>query len=351
MPELPEVQTTVDGLQRRIAGLTIADVWTDYNSLFHHGKDSIKDPAFFKHFKKKVIDAKIVHVARRAKNILIHLSTGDVILIHMKMTGHVLFGRFVFDAKKGNAKSSATKKDAWTPAPDERVTFHDSFNRFIHFVIVFSDQKNTATAGQLGKEPVLAMSDMRKFAKVTLIPTHEFSATGNHTTSHLTNIGPDALDPEFTFERFKNRLNKRPTGKIKTVLMDQSILAGVGNIYSDEALWRTGLHPEELVKNIPDALLKKLFIDVKKVLSKGIDFGGDSMSDYRNIDGERGKYQEQHRTYRKTGSPCTLKIISSGKNGGKTKICPGVILRKVVNTRSAHFCSVHQQLLKKSQKS
>ena len=316
MPELPEVQTTVDGLHSRIVGHTIADAWTDYNSAFHTGKDSIKDPRFFATFRKKIIGAKVTHVTRRAKNILIHLSTGGIILVHMKMTGHILYGRYIFDKNK--------TANAWTPAPDERVAFHDSFNRFIHFVIIFSAK------GPFGKEPVLALSDMRKFAKVTLI--------SDHTSSHLENIGPDALDPALTFELFKERLYRRPAGKIKTVLMDQSVLAGVGNIYSDEALWRTGIHPEEHVKNISDPLLKKLFSDVQKVLKKGIDFGGDSMSDYRNIDGERGKYQEQHQAYRKTGAHCK-------KHG-----CKGTILRKVVNTRSAHFCSVHQQLLKRNQK-
>ena len=332
MPELPEVQTTVDGLASRITGLTITDVWTDYNSAFHIGKGSIKDPAFFTIFRKKIIGTKVVRVTRRAKNVLIYLSTGDVILIHMKMTGHILFGRYTF-----NKKSTVVEKNTWTPAPDERVAFHDPFNRFIHFVIIFS--KKSA----VGIDPVLVLSDMRKFAKVTLIPSHEISKNGAHTSAHLENIGPDALDSTLTFSVFKERLHIRPHGKIKTVLMDQSVIAGVGNIYSDEALWRTGLHPEELVKNIPDDLLKRLLTDLKKVLAKGIDFGGDSMSDYRNIDGERGQYQEQHQAYRKTGSLCTLKIA-----GGKT--CPGIIIRKVVGGRSAHFCSVHQQLIKKPRK-
>jgi formamidopyrimidine-DNA glycosylase len=92
-----------------------------------------------------------------------------------------------------------------------------------------------------------------------------------------------------------------------------------------------GIHPEEPVKKIPDALLKKLFIATVEVLKKGIDFGGDSMSDYRNIDGERGKFQGEHRAYRKTGEPCT-----------KPR-CKGTILRKIVGGRSAHFCSEHQK--------
>jgi len=313
MPELPEVQTTVTGLNRTITSLTITDVWTDYNSPYFTGSDTIKDPAYFKHFKKEILGKKIISVSRRAKNILIHLEAsgksafGPTILIHMKMTGHIIIGRYMFDAKK--------KKDPWTPAPDERKALHDPFNKFIHFVLSFSNGKQ------------LAFSDMRKFAKVTLLTNHQ---------EHLSDLGPEPLGKEFTYPLFKERLSRKPAGKIKTTLMDQTIISGVGNIYSDEALFRASIHPEEQVKNISDESLKKLYVATKKVLEKGIDFGGDSMSDYRNIDGERGKFQEQHQAYRKTGTLCSLRI-----NG---KICGGTIQRKIVGGRSAHFCSVHQKL-------
>lgn len=307
MPELPEVQTTVTGLNRTISGLTITDVWTDYNSPYFTGSETIKDPRYFTHFKKEIINKKITSVSRRAKNVLIHLESGKTILIHMKMTGHIIIGRYVFDPKK--------KKDPWTPAPDERKALHDPFNRFIHFVLTFSNGKQ------------LAFSDMRKFAKVTLLENH---------TEHLGGLGPEPLDTSFTYHLFKAQLHKKPNGKIKTVLMDQTIISGVGNIYSDEALWRAHIHPEACVKNISDKSLQALYTATKQVLEKGIDFGGDSMSDYRNIDGERGKFQEQHQAYRKTGKKCGIQI--------KGKICPGIIQRKIIGGRSAHFCPIHQHL-------
>jgi len=297
MPELPEVQTTVNGLNERIRGLTIADVWTDYNSPFHAGKDSIKDPSYFTYFKKEVTGAKMLGATRVAKNILVRIEKNNkilVILIHMKMTGHLMYGDY------------------------DRT---DPFNRFIHLVFTFNNGKT------------LELSDMRKFAKVTLIP-NDHLAEGLEKSVHLANIGPDPLDTRFSFSLFKERIGKRQNGRIKTVLMDQSVIAGVGNIYSDEALWRAGLNPEERVKKIPDSLLKKLHNDLKIVLKNGIDFGGDSMSDYRDIDGKRGKFQSQHRAYRKTGETCS-------KPG-----CNGIILRKVVGGRSAHFCSAHQKLFK-----
>ena len=113
--------------------------------------------------------------------------------------------------------------------------------------------------------------------------------------------------------------------------MDQSVVAGVGNIYSDEALWLSGIHPTSIVSKIPEKKLKELLKAVIAVLKKGIDFGGDSTSDYRQIDGTRGKFSGQHNAYRLTGKPC------------KKRGCSGVITRIIVGGRSAHFCSVHQK--------
>lgn len=290
MPELPEVQTTVSGLNRVLSGLVITDVWTEYNSPYFHGGDTIKDPEYFKYFKKTIKGARILNVTRRAKNILIHLSNGHTILIHMKMTGHVMYGNY-------NRK--------------------DPFNRFIRFIITLSNGKT------------MELCDTRKFAKVTLLPTPTM-----HETVHLKGIGPEPLEKAFTFSVFKNQINKKETGKIKLVLMDQTVIAGIGNIYADESLWRAGIHPETLVKNVKDIRLKELYKAIQSTLKMGIDFGGDSMSDYRNIDGERGQFQEKHRAYRKTGTKC------------QKKDCKGTITRMVVGGRGTHYCNVHQMLAK-----
>jgi len=324
MPELPEVHTTVTGLSRTIVGHKIIDVWTDYNSPYFKGSDTIKDPEYFAYFKKQILGRKIIGVSRRAKNVLIHLEaskkTGsdDTILIHMKMTGHIMIGRYEFNKK-------------WVPAPDERKALHDPYNRFIHFVLTLSNEKNS-------EEKQLVLSDTRKFAKVTLVNDSMINDTMKQ--GHLGNLGPEPLDKSFNFNLFKKRLNLKPNGRIKTVLMDPSAVVGIGNIYSDEALWRASIHPETHVKDLPDISFKKLYTSTLAVLKKGIDFGGDSMSDYRNVDGERGKFQEQHQVYRRKGEPCTM-IISS--DTGKAKRCKGIIERKVVGGRSAHFCPVHQR--------
>lgn len=290
MPELPEVETTVQGLKKHITGLRIIDVWTDYNSPYFYGSDTIKDQKYFKYLKKTIKGGKIKSVTRRAKNILIHLSNKHTILIHMKMTGHLMYGDY-------------NKKDP--------------FNRHIRLIFYLSNKKT------------LELCDTRKFAKVTLIPTKTM-----HETVHLKNIGPEPLEKSFTLDVFKKNLNRKSKGKIKLVLMDQSIIAGIGNIYADESLWRAEVHPESIVCKIPDEKLLEIYKAIRTTLKKGIDFGGDSMSDYRNIDGERGKFQEQHRAYRKTGTICS-----------KEK-CRGIIKRIVVGGRSTHFCNIHQKLYK-----
>ena len=311
MPELPEVQTTVDGIKKVANGQTIIDAWTDYNSPFHSQNDNIKNPVYFKKFKSEIVGEKIIGSSRRAKNVLIHLSNKKTILLHMKMTGHVMYGKYIFDKNK--------KKDPWVPEKNIGA-LADPFNKFLHFVITLSDSSKSPHQ--------LVLSDMRKFAKVTLLSTDKLE-----NSAELQHLGPEPLDSDFTFDVFKDRILKRKNGKIKTVLMDQTLIAGIGNIYSDEILWRASIHPEEIVSNIPEKNLKIMYTAVKDTLKKGIDFGGDSMSDYRNIYGERGQFQEHHEAYRRTHKPC------------KKPRCKGIITRKVVGGRSSHFCNIHQKLL------
>lgn len=306
MPELPEVETTVKGIKKVASGKRITDVWTDYKSAYYSTGDQIKNPKYFELFKKEIVGKKILGSSRRAKNVLIHLEDNVTILIHMKMTGHIMYGKYT---------KTSEKKDPWKA--QEQGPLQDPFNKFIHLVFSLDNEKH------------LVLSDMRKFAKVTLIQTNSLDEN-----SHLKGLGPEPLSPVFTYAIFKTQILKRPHGKIKTVLMDQSLISGIGNIYSDEVLWRAGIHPEELVHNIPEAKLKIMYKAVKETLLKGIDFGGDSMSDYRNIHGERGKFQDAHQAYRRTNKLC------------KKKGCGGTIARKVIATRSAHFCDTHQKLIK-----
>jgi formamidopyrimidine-DNA glycosylase len=287
MPELPEVQTTVNGINRTAKARTIVNVETTYDSAYYKDKEEIKNPEYFKKFRKLVKGKKILKAERRAKNILIHLSGGLTILTHMKMTGYFFYN---------------PPKDA----------------RFIRLEFRLDNGKT------------LALSDMRKFAKVTLIETRLLSQS-----THLRDLGPEPLEKSFQFKHFKAQLLKRPRGKIKQALMDPAVVAGIGNIYSDEILWRACIHPLSEAGAIPENNLKLAFKAMKEVLKKGIDFGGDSMSDYRNIEGKKGKFQEQHRAYMKHKTSCSQRD------------CSGTLTKTKVGGRSAHFCPVHQNLYAK----
>lgn len=310
MPELPEVTTTVNGLQKVLPNMVISDVWTDLakkNQKIKQFKETIKDEKFFIDFKKKVVGQKIIMIRRRAKNILIDISSGYTILVHLKMTGHLLFGDYKQDDKTGKWK------------PEKSKALADPFNRFIH--VVFSLEK------QKGQKKFLVLCDSRKFGKITIFPTKESDIT-------FKNIGPEPTESSFTLEVFKKRLNLKPRGKIKTVLMDQNIIAGIGNIYSDEILWQARVNPKSICSKIPDGKIKLIHKSMLQILLKSISLGGDSMSDYRNIKGEKGNFQNYHKVYRKNGQKCS-----------KPKCC-GIIKREVIAGRSSHFCPKHQELFK-----
>lgn len=327
MPELPEVHTTVQGLNRRLRGKKIVDVWSAYNSPFHKGKDNIKNVHYFKNFREAIVGAKFLSATRRGKNILIHLSNGHTILIHMKMTGHLMYGKYEFSLRGKNA-------GIWRAVEDGPL--QDPFNQFIRLVFTVSDPADR------GEIKHLAFSDMRKFGKVFVFPTKELAKVPDIAT-----LGPEPLESAFTFKIFKGRLALWPRGKIKQVLLDQSIIAGIGNIYSDEILFAAGIHPLSLASKIPKPQLKKMFDATKNVLKRGIKFGGDSESDYRNIDGVPGAFQLQHQAYRHTGEKCSWRGGGSASRGARASAkrgCDGTIERLKIGGRSAHFCPRHQKL-------
>ncbi len=306
MPELPEVHTTVTGLQRVLPKLTIKEIWSDMWSTSILAKNTIKDKSYFPYFKKYVLNQKISSVTRRAKYIQVHLENGFTMIIHMKMTGHLMYGKYKQD-KKYNGRE-------WSWIPDKtNPSLHDPYNRFIRVVFTLSNGKQ------------LVFCDSRKFGTIAV----QKSSTLH--TERLAHIGPEPLEKTFTENNFKERILLSKTRAIKTVLMDQTIIAGIGNIYSDEMLHLSHIKPTRTSKSLKKDEITLLFKSMKKVLSSGIDFGGDSMSDYRNIDGARGKFQEKHLVYLRNGEKC------------KTKGCNGIIKKQKVGGRSAHFCPVCQK--------
>jgi formamidopyrimidine-DNA glycosylase len=282
VPELPEVHTTVAGLKKTIIGKKIVDTWSDFHLNTNHGeRQNIKNKKYFADFKKRVLGAKIVSVERVGKHIVINLSNGESIVVHMKMTGHLLVAGFEKEKK------------------------------FIHFTLKFSDKSQ------------LAFSDIRKFGTICVTKTETLSEHPG-----IAELGPDAL--KINSREFAERILGKKNWPIKLTLLDQSVLAGIGNIYSDEILWDGGVHPLSSSDRIPLPQVKKMYSASKKILEKSIRLGGDSMSDYINAFGEKGGFQKCHQAYRRTGEPCT-------KRG-----CGGIISRLVIGGRSSHFCSQHQ---------
>ncbi len=301
MPELPEVHTTVTGLQNVLPGLSFSDVWSDMWSSSKLAKNTIKDRSYFSYFKKYTLNQKVLQVRRRAKYILIDLENEFTVIVHMKMTGHLMYGEYKQD-KKYNGKEWS-----WLPVTKDSP-LSDPYNRHIHVVFTLSNGNQ------------LVFCDSRKFGTVVVEKTDTLHK------ERLAHLGPEPLETAFTQNNFKERVMKSPARAIKTVLMDQSIVAGIGNIYSDEMLHRAHILPTRTPKSLSETEWKHLFKAMKEVLLKGIDFGGDSTSDYRNITGARGAFHENHLVYLRTKKPCL------------TKGCNGTIEKLTVGGRSAHFC-------------
>ncbi len=290
MPELPEVETTIRELNKKVLGRTFIDVWTDFPKL-------IKKPKNFEEFRKELNGRKIQRVWRRGKNILFDLAGQKTLLIHQKLTGHLLVGEW---KKKG-------KKWQSPPGPLSEKT-----NTYIHLLFTFDN-------GQM-----LALSDLRKFAKSELWGTKELE-----NSEEMKSLGPEPLENSFTFERFKESLRRR-RGKIKQVLMDQTVIAGIGNIYSDEILWQAKIHPLKDVLKLSGEELKEIYQAMKKNLLLAIKLEGESISDYRVPSGEKGLYDKARKVYRREGEPCPR--------------CSTKIKRIKIGGRSAHYCVICQKL-------
>ncbi|MBU3934670.1 DNA-formamidopyrimidine glycosylase [Patescibacteria group bacterium] len=291
MPELPEVQTIVNGLNKKILNRVVLDVWTDSPKI-------IKKPKNFKDFQKKLRNKRVLKVWRRAKNIILELSGGCSLLVHQKLTGHLLAGKWELN------------KGKWSPLA--KGPLEERVNLYIHLMF------------WLDKGIMLALSDLRKFAKVELWDSAELK-----NSKEFKKLGPEPLDPSFSLRQFKKIISGKK-GKIKQVLMDQKIIAGVGNIYSDEILWRSKTHPQKSASLLKESELNLIYRNIKKVLILAIKLKGESISDFRDLQGERGNFDAERKVYKKTGKKCSR--------------CGAIIKRIKIGGRSAHFCPNCQRL-------
>jgi len=291
MPELPEVETTVKGLKPKVLNRTFVGVWSDW-------KKTVKKPKDFEEFEKQIKNKKILKIRRRAKNIILELSDGYSLLIHQKMTGHLLFGTW--------------NLELGTWLPPEKGPMSDPYNRFLHLIFYLDNGK------------MVALSDARKFAKVELWKTDELL-----NSREFKNIGPEPLDKSFTFKKFQD-IFKKKKGRVKQVIMNPEVIAGVGNIYASEALWVAKIHPERNVADLNKKELESLYLAIIKVLKLGVKLGGESFSDYRKPDGTKGNFDSERKAYKREGQKCHR--------------CGAKIKRIKFGGRSAFFCPNCQKL-------
>ena len=283
MPELPEVETVRRGLEQFIVGLTVVDTAHDTPKSFPNAEADVNE---------FLINSTIVSVKRRAKVLMIELSTKYSLVIHLKMTGQLVYVNNVERFGAGHPNESLIGQ---LPDKSTRVT------------LTFADQSS------------LFFNDQRKFGWVRLIPTAEIV-----NLDFFKKVGPEPLNAEFTWQELHSRLQRRKNTSIKAAILDQTVLAGIGNIYADESLWGARIHPATLVKNVSATKIKLLFTAIQAVLTQSIAEGGSSDRNYVDAAGNRGQYLKFANVFRREGQPCNR--------------CGTVIIKTRVATRGTHTC-------------
>ncbi|MEO6300631.1 MAG: bifunctional DNA-formamidopyrimidine glycosylase/DNA-(apurinic or apyrimidinic site) lyase [Paracoccaceae bacterium] len=278
MPELPEVETVRRGLVPVMEGQRIVEAVVN--------RADLRFP-LPKNMAKRLIGATVLSLRRRSKYILADLDTNETLLIHLGMSGRILIsGAMVGDA------------------------YHDHPMPQKHDHVVF----------QMDHGPRITFNDARRFGSMDLMPT---ATADEHPL--LAKLGPEPLGNDFHETYLTDRLKGRRT-PIKAALLDQHTVAGLGNIYVCEALFRAKLHPTRQATDIDAAPLVPI---IRQVLTEAIKAGGSSLKDYRQTDGELGYFQHRFQVYDRTGEPCV--------------VCGTPIERIVQSGRSSFFCPICQK--------
>lgn len=284
MPELPEVETIRLGLQDKIVGLKISDI-------------EIRLAKIFQGRPQDIIGSKVQNLRRRAKILLIDLDNNLSLVVHLKMSGQLVYHK---DGKQATFGHPIPFAGTILPA------------KSTHAIFTFSDGS------------VLYFNDIRQFGYIKVVKTSEVEKL-----KAIEEFGPEPLTPEFTPEKFKEIILKKKM-PIKLVLMDQTQIAGVGNIYANEALFLSKIHPERKANTLNDNEIKKLYDALIQVLKMGIKYGGSSENAYVNALGEKGTMQEHFMVYSKAGKPCP-------------NSCGGTVKRVALGGRGTFFCPACQK--------
>ena len=270
MPELPEVETVVRALRAPLTGRTITGMATDWPRAL----ETPDAPQFADRIAGQTVRA----VERRGKYVVIALGP-DTLIIHLRMTGRLYV------------------------VPDDSAQYAD---QWVHVTF------------QLDKAHQLRFSDSRKFGRCYLVARRD---------EVLGALGPEPLDEAFTLKDFRERIGGR-SGQLKPLLLDQHFIAGVGNIYADEALHRAGLHPQRAADTLAADDHARLFASIRHVLRDGINREGASVNWYRKPDGTKGAAQNGLQVYGRAGEPCLR--------------CGHPVERIVVGQRGTHLCPACQ---------
>lgn len=285
MPELPEVETVRSGLQRLLPGRIVRGVHHDTPKAFPNTAADVE---------QFLVNSSIAQVRRRAKVLLIDLSTDYTLVIHLKMTGQMVF-----------------------VAPDTRFGAGHPNDSLIHQL----PDNSTRVTIDFTDGSQLFFNDQRKFGWMRLLPTIEVP-----NIDFMQKVGPEPLEADFTPSVFFERLQRRRGTTIKAAILDQTVLAGVGNIYADESLWGAKIHPKTLVKNVSKSHIADLHRELLYVLNLAIEQGGSSNHTYVNAEGKKGSYMHFARVFRREGQTCprhpdvTIEKIKVAGRG--THICP-----------------------------
>lgn len=268
MPELPEVETICRQLKKTVVGKKIVSVDVLYPKVVR--------PFSSRSFSRGVIDATIRRVSRRAKLILLELSNGKTMIVHLKLTGRLLFfgrgGATPLSRSSNRGKGAAAPRDIG---------------------------KSTELIFNLNDGSMLRYDDLRRFGYIRYLSTkdleHYFAKEG---------YGPEPFDRSFTPGRFKMMLQKKAVKKIKPLLMDQTFLAGVGNIYAQEACFCGGISPMRRAGKLTGAEIRKLYTCLRSVMTAAVKAHGSSSNDYLDLYGHEGAFVPKLKVYGREGEPC-----------------------------------------------
>ena len=304
MPELPEVQTIVSELNRKLKGKTIQSVLVNAPKMVGVGPDVMSNirqvnQRSVNQFIRLLRGQKVLSVKRRAKLLIFDLSGPLSMLVHLKMTG-----QFIFEDEKLRKKTDGKYR---------------MINR-LSSPLVQLPGKHTHVIFNFTDSSTLYFNDVRKFGYLKIVRDDEINQV-----KELQGYGPEPLSKSFTllifFAATKN-INKR---KIKEWLMDPTVVAGIGNIYSDEILFHAKVRPTRMVASLTEQELKNIYIWIKPVLKKGIAAKGSSVGDFVRTDGSWGQMGKFHFVYGRKGQKCKKcgTIIEAVKQGGRTaSFCP-----------------------------